>query len=137
MKNVIKILIIINSSPLFFVTIQGEHNSVLYGTHYPNKIFVGCLPPKVCVIEVINFCISFIVRLFFEFRSIRWKQLESGAAKTEEILKTPQQKGFLFFISKNLILTGKKHCDESRRFRNASAGPEYTSFLIRTSFESF
>ena len=38
--------------------------------------------------------------------------LESGAAKTEEILKTPQQKDF-FFISKNLILTRKKHCGES------------------------
>ena len=32
----------------------------------------------------------------------RRKQLESGAAKTKEILKTPQQKGFYFFISKNL-----------------------------------
>ena len=46
------------------------------------------------------------------------------AAKTAEILKTPQQKGFYFFISKNPILTGKKQCGESRRCRNASAGPE-------------
>ena len=41
-------------------------------------------------------------------KQARWKQLESGAAKTEEILKIPQQKGFYFFISKKLILTGKK-----------------------------
>ena len=53
------------------------------------------------------------------------KQLESGAAKTEEILKTTQQKGFNFFISKFLVLTGKKHWGESRRCRNASAGPVY------------
>ena len=53
------------------------------------------------------------------------EQLESGAAKTKTILKTPQQKGFYFFISKHLILTGKKHCGESRRCRNASAGPVY------------
>ena len=33
---------------------------------------------------------------------------DSGAAKTEEIPKTPQQKVFyFFFISKNLISTGK------------------------------
>ena len=56
----------------------------------------------------------------------RRKQLESGAAKTKEIFKTPQQKGFYFFISKNLILTGEKHCGESRRCRNASAGPAFT-----------
>nr|XP_002166922.4 polyadenylate-binding protein 2 [Hydra vulgaris] len=23
----------------------GEHTSVIYGTHYPNRLFVGCLPP--------------------------------------------------------------------------------------------
>ena len=56
-------------------------------------------------------------------KQARRKQLESGAAKTKEILKNPQQKGFYFFISKSLILTGKKHCGESRRCRNASAGP--------------
>ena len=52
--------------------------------------------------------------------SQRWKQLESGAAKTKEI---PTAEGFLFFYFKNLILTGKKHCGKSRRYRNASAGP--------------
>jgi len=24
----------------------GEHTSVIYGTHYPNRLFVGCLPPE-------------------------------------------------------------------------------------------
>ena len=53
----------------------------------------------------------------------RRKQLESGAAKTKEILKTPQQKNFYFLISKNLILTEKKHCGESQCCHNASTGP--------------
>eukprot|EP00111_Clytia_hemisphaerica_P009629 TCONS_00028222-protein len=26
---------------------MGEHASILYGTHYPNKIFVGCLPARI------------------------------------------------------------------------------------------
>ena len=30
----------------------------------------------------------------------RWKHLESGAAKSKEILKTPQQKGFIFLFQK-------------------------------------
>ena len=60
----------------------------------------------------------------------RRKQLESGAAKTEEIHKTPQQKGFHFFISKNLILTGKNHCGKSRRCRNAYAGPDPIKWLF-------
>ena len=38
----------------------------------------------------------------------RRKQLESGAAKTEEIHKTPQQKGFLFFYFKKSNLDRKK-----------------------------
>ena len=68
------------------------------------------------------------------FCQARQKQLESGAAKTEEILKTPQQKSFYFFISKNLILTEKKHCSESRRCRNASAGPglSFTHTILAT-----
>ena len=45
--------------------------------------------------------------LFAILIQARRKQLESGVAKTEEIVKTPQQKGFYFFIPKNLILTGK------------------------------
>ena len=56
----------------------------------------------------------------------RRKHLECGAAKTKEILKTPQQKGIYFFISKNPILIEKKHCNECRRCRNASAGPVMT-----------
>ena len=62
----------------------------------------------------------------------RWKHLESGAAKAKEILKTPQQKGFIFFISENLILTGKKELRRKPAFRNASAGPgviEISSYL--------
>ena len=39
----------------------------------------------------------YVVHIWVQARP---KQLESGAAKTEEILKTPQQKGFYFFISK-------------------------------------
>ena len=64
------------------------------------------------------------MRLFAICYQARRKQLESGAAKTKEILKTPQQKGFYFLFQKNLVLTGKKHCGESRRYRNASAGPD-------------
>ena len=51
----------------------------------------------------------------------RRKQLESDAPKTKEILKTPQQKGFYFFISKSLILAGKKKCGESQCCRNVVA----------------
>lgn len=25
---------------------KGDHASVIYGTHFPNRLFVGCLPPK-------------------------------------------------------------------------------------------
>jgi len=25
---------------------QGDHASVIYGTHFPNRLFVGCLPPQ-------------------------------------------------------------------------------------------
>ena len=54
----------------------------------------------------------------------RRKQLESGAAKTKEILKTHSRRVFIIFLfKKNLILTGKKHCGESRRCHNASTGP--------------
>ena len=53
-------------------------------------------------------------------RQARRKQLESGATKTKEILKTHSRRGFYFFIAKNLILTEKKHCSEST---DASAGP--------------
>ena len=62
----------------------------------------------------------------------RRRQLKSGAAKSKKILKTPQQKGFIFFISENLILTGKKELQRKPAFRNASAGPgviEISSYL--------
>ena len=58
--------------------------------------------------------------------------LESGAVKTEDILKTPQQKGFYFFVAKNLILTRKKHCGESRRCRNVSAGAGHVNSIYFT-----
>ena len=64
----------------------------------------------------------FLPRDFFPLQARR-KQLESGTAKTEEILKAPQQKGFYFFISKNLILTGKRTAAKAGVATNASAGP--------------
>ena len=83
------------------------------------KIVLELFISKCCYISenIISYCCFYIY-----LDQARRKQLESGATKTEKILKTPQQKGFYFFISKSLILTGKKHCGESRRCRNASTG---------------
>lgn len=36
----------ITDSFFFYFSPQtGEHTSVIYGTHYPYRLFVGCLPP--------------------------------------------------------------------------------------------
>ena len=64
---------------------------------------------------IVYHCISLVIR------PVR-KQLESDAAKTEEILKTPQQKGFYFFYFK------KSNLD--RRCCNAFAGPTVCSSCI-------
>lgn len=37
----------------------GEHTSVIYGTHYPNRLFVGCLPPEAGAEDLGNFFSSF------------------------------------------------------------------------------
>ena len=83
-------------------------NERLYSNNN-SKRFQGNL--KVLGILLIKYCYQ---HWFYSFLSTtttttqaQRKQLESGAAKTEQILKTPLQKGFYFFISKNLILTGK------------------------------
>ena len=49
--------------------------------------------------------------------------ISDPAEAVRKFFKTPQEKGFYFLFQKNLVLTGKKHCGESRRCRNASAGP--------------
>ena len=43
--------------------------------------------------------------------------------KRKKFLKPHSRRVFIFLFKKKLILTGKKHCGESRRCRNASAGP--------------
>lgn len=37
----------------------GEHTSVIYGTHYPNRLFVGCLPPEASAEDLGSFFSTF------------------------------------------------------------------------------
>ena len=57
--------------------------------------------------------------------------VRNWCGKSERNFENPTAEGFLFFfISKNLILTGIKHCGESRRCHNVSTGPVLVSNIM-------
>jgi len=38
---------------------KGDHSSIIYGTHFPNRLFVGCLPPLATADDLGRFFSSF------------------------------------------------------------------------------
>lgn len=38
---------------------KGDHSSIIYGTHFPNRLFVGCLPPLATADDLGRFFASF------------------------------------------------------------------------------